>query len=170
VVEIACPADCPYLRQHETFQKEKLKARYRKAWMQVNADIKDNSDMIWAVLAVERALKQATEKLEGLTDAEAAAGLTDVDRRLSPIELVDQPSTPCGDLMWALISALMEERYIPRDRMRDAVRRETRVCTALSDPHTPRAFLHGLLGWMDEFSSEKEERPSGFIITPDDLR
>ncbi len=169
-MEIACPASCPYLKRHEAFQQEKSKGRYREAWMQVNADIKDDSDVLYAVFAVERAVKQAEMELEELTDAEVAAGLADVDRRLSPIVLIDHPSTPCGNIMWNLLTALMEERNIPRERMRDAVQRETRVCTALSDPHVPRAFLHGLIGWMNEFSSETGKQPSPFIITPDDIR
>lgn len=169
-MEIACPANCPYLKRHEAFQQEKSKKRYREAWMQANADIKDNSDMLWAVFGVERAVNQAEMELEELTDAEVAAGLADVDRRLSPIALIDRPSIPCGSIMWKLLSALMEERHIPRERLRDAVHREARVCAELSDPHMPRAFLHGLLGWMNEFSFGKEKRPSAFIITPDDIR
>lgn len=138
--------------------------------MRVNADIKNDPDKFFVVFMVQRAVRYAAEKLPELTDRDVAAGLSDVDRRLSPIELIDRPVSPCGNLMWEFISAFMEERHIPRERVRDGVQRMAQVCAELSDPHAPRAFLHGLLGWMKEISSDEEERPSSLIITPDHLR
>ena len=138
--------------------------------MRVNADIKDDPDKLFVAFMVQRAVRYAAGKLPELTDADIAAGLSAVDRRLSPIELIDQPLSPCGNLMWEFISAFMEERNIPRERVRDGVQRMARVCTELSDPHAPRAFLHGLLGWMKEISPDEEERPSSLIITPNDLK
>ena len=138
--------------------------------MRVNADIKDDPDKLFVAFMVQRAVRYAAEKLPELTDADIAAGLSAVDRQLSPIELIDRPVSPCGNLMGEFISAFMEERNIPREWVRDGIQRMAQVCIELSDPHAPRAFLHGLLGWTKEIAPEEKKQSPSLIITPDDLR
>ncbi len=170
LVEISCPRTCPHLERHEAFQEQKSKDRYREAWLQANADIKYDQNALSILFSVERAIKHAADVLPGLTDADVVTGLADVDRRLSPIELIDQPASRCGNVMWEFLSTLARERSVPTTQLRDGVQRMKQLCTELSDPHVPRAFLHGLLGWLRELSGGDEKRSSAFIITPNNIR
>jgi len=168
LVEISCPETCPHLQHHEAFQREKLTARYREAWVQVNSDIAENRYELQGVFFLERAVLQAAERMSGITDAQVAAGLSDLDSRLSPIELISRPDTPFGRLLWELVSAPVEEGTISKARLRRAVGRLKRVLEALSDPRSPRAFVHGLAGTIAPDSPPQEAAPR-FIITPKGL-
>jgi len=168
LTEISCPETCPHLQHHEAFQRGKLTARYREAWVRVNSDIAKDKGELQGLFFLEQAVLQAAGRMSGITDAQIAAGLSDLEARLSPIELISRPDTPFGRLLWELVSAPVEEGTISRDRLRRAVGRLKRVLEALNDPRSPRAFIHGLAGTIAPDSPTQEAAPR-FIVTPKGL-
>ncbi len=167
LVEISCPESCPHLRHHEAFQREKLTVRYREAWVRVNSDIAKDREELQSLFLLERAVLQAAERMRGVTDEQIAAGLSDLDSRLSPIELISRPDTPFGRLLWGFVSAPVEAGTISKARLRRAVGRLERVVKELSDPRSPRAFIRGLAGTIAPDPAQGEA--SRFIVTPEDL-
>ena len=171
MVKIGCPSDCPHLERHETFQREKQGARYREAWIRVNADLRDRKEDLQLVFSLEYLLKKATERVEGLTDAEVAAAVSELLSRLGPIELVTQAPSPLARLLWENLAPKLQAGKLSRERVKDGVARLGKVVEALRDPEAPRAFLQGLMAHLEGvFPEEPQQESSGLILTPDDLR
>ena len=171
LIKIVCPSSCPHLVQHETFQREKQGTRYREAWIRINADLRDREEDLQLVFSLEHLLNKASEKVEGLTDADVAATLSELNGRLGPIELVAQAPSPLGRLLWEELSPKIREGTLSRERVKDGVTRLGKVAQALGDPEAPRAFLQGLSAHLEDILPEEpRQEPSGLIVTPDDLR
>lgn len=158
--------------RHETFQREKQGARYREAWIRVNADLRDRKDDLQLIFSLEYLLAKATERVEGLTDVEVAAALSELISRLGPIELVTQAPSSLGRLLWEDLAPKMQAGTLSRERVKDGFTRLAKVVETLRDPEAPRAFLQGLIAHLERIFPEEEpqQEPSGLILTPDDLR
>ncbi len=171
MVKIVCPSSCPHLERHETFQREKQGARYREAWIRVNADLRDRKEDLQLIFSLEYLLKKATERVEGLTDADVAAALSELISRLGPIELVTQAPSSLGRLLWDDLAPKMQAGTLSRERVKDGFTRLAKVVETLRDPEAPRAFLQGLIAHLQGvLPEEPQQEPSGLILTPDDLR
>jgi len=170
-VKIACPPSCPHLEQHETFQREKQGARYREAWIRINADLRDREEDLQLIFSLEYLLMKAVERIEGLTDTQVSAASSELLGRLGPIELVTQAPSQLGRLLWEDLAPKLQQGTLSRERVKDGFTRLGKVAETLRDPEAPRAFLQGLSAHLEGILPEKpQEDPSGLIITPDDLR
>lgn len=168
---IACSPSCPHLQQHETFQREKRKARYREAWVRINADLRNREEDLQLGFALEGLLGRAVEQIKGLTDADVATALTELSSRLSPIELVAYAPSPLGRALWEALKPPLKEGKLPREKVKDGLTRLAKVVEALREPEAPRAFLQGLFAHLNEIlPQEPGEERKRLIITPDELR
>jgi len=171
LVKIACPPSCPHLKQHETFQREKQGARYREAWIKVNSDLRDREEDLQLFFSLEYLLSKAAERIEGLTDTQVSATVSELLGRLGPIELVTQAPSQLGRLLWEDLAAKLQQGTLSRERVKDGFTRLGKVVETLHDPEAPRAFLQGLSAHLEGILPEKPQQdPSGLIVTPDDLR
>lgn len=171
LVRITCPSSCPQLERHEAFQRDRQGVRYREAWAKVNADLRDRDQDLHLLLSLERLLKETTEHLEGLTDADVAGAIAELIPRMSPIELITQGPSPLGRLLWEELEPVLEEGKLSRERVKDGLTRMAKVVDALRDPEAPRAFIQGLSAHLQGlFPEEKSQERTGLILTPDDLR
>ncbi len=169
LVSIACPPSCPHLKRNEAFQAAKGKEQFQEAWARVNSDLGSDKDMLSALFVVVAAIQQAEWDMPGLTDADVATGLAEVDGHLSPIALVERSDSPAGTAMWRIVSQLAADKNLTNDQLRAAVARVRRVYDAVVDPDSPRAFVRGLIGWLG-VSAGPDKVQSSLIITPDKLR
>ncbi len=109
--------------------------------------------------------------MEGLTDADVAAALSELISRLGPIELVAQAPSSLGRLLWDDLAPKVQAGTLSRERVKDGFTRLAKVVETLRDPEAPRAFLQGLIAHLQEvLPEEPQQEPSGLILTPDDLR
>lgn len=169
-MRIDCPPACPHLRQDESFQKEKQRPRYREAWKTVNADLRDKETDLRTLLVLEAIVLHAAQQLKTTTDADLATALDELHRSLSPLELVTGAPGPLSRRLLEEVEPLAQEAG--SERLRGCVDRIRQVLSRVRDPGAPRAFLQGLSTYADGAipSTPKPPRPSGLIITPDDLR
>lgn len=171
MVKIACPSSCPHLKQHESFQRERQGIRYRDAWVKVNADLRERKEDLQRLLALECFLKEAADRVEGVSDADVAIAIAEVIPRLSPIELVRSASSPLGRLLWEGLAPSLQAGRLLREQVKEGLVRLAKLVETLRDPEAPRAFLQGLFAHQEAiFSEEPKEESRGLIITPDDLR
>lgn len=157
--------------RHEAFQREKQGARYREAWIRVNADLPERKEDLKLILFLEYLIEKATRQVEGLADAEVSDALSQLRSRLGPIELVTPAPSPLARLLWEDLAPRLQTGELSRQRVKDGFARVEKLVEALRDPETPRAFLQGLASHVEEFLPEApKQEPRGLILTPDDLR
>ena len=171
LVKIPCPSSCPHLEQHETFQREKQGARYREAWIRINADLRDREEDLQLIFSLEYLFMKAAERIEGLTDTQVSAAVSELLGRLGPIELVTQAPSQLGRLLWEDLASKLQQGTLSREQVKDGFTRLGKVVETLRDPGAPRAFLQGLSAHLEGILPEKPPQDTrGLIVTPDDLR
>jgi hypothetical protein len=143
--------------------------RYRDAWWDVVRDATEQDVRTLAVL--ERCFLDASMREEHALDRDVAMALEELEKALSPIELVAGPPSPLTRTVLAEVEAAIGAKAATRDALRAAVPRLLAIVAALRDPSSPRAFLRGLAAWAAAHpeAAPRSER-SGLIVTPDDLR
>lgn len=170
LVQIACPPSCPHLERNESFQREKQLSRYREAFLEANADLRDREEDLRLLLMIEGAIFQAMERIDGLTDADVSAALADLHNHFSPLELVAHPPSLLGRFLFEVIDRELGDDIVSHERVREILPRVEKVVEALRDPYSPRAFLQGLSAHIEALlppgTKETQQR---VIITPDDL-
>jgi len=170
LIKIACPPTCQHLEQNESFQRKKQHPRYREAFVEVNADLRERKEDLRLLLIVEEAIFQATERIDSLTDADVSVALADLHDHFSPLELIAHPPSLLGRFLLETMNQELTGDIVSHERVRESIARLGRVAEMLRDPKAPRAFLQGLSSHMEGFAPARgEEAQSGLIITPDDL-
>ena len=171
LVRIACVEACPHLVQHEAFQREKQRVRYREAWIAHHTDLRKREGILRAALTVEVALAQAI--VDRVTDADVVRALDEVADYVSPLELIRRSLSPLGKLVWQRLDAELTSGRLGHEDVREALSRQSRVVRTLQDSGNPRAFLQGLrehIRLISDSDERQEEREQRLIVTPEDLR
>jgi len=173
--EINCPTDCRYFQRGEEFQQEKYADPYREAWMERNADLfeEENYELLNTIGMFERFIYYQYLEDMTLTDGQVISGLTELDKKLRPIELPTK-SFELTQSAYESIAPLIDQGKITRDVIRDALERFLNLAEDFSDGS--RKLVEGLVGRTDADYDlpdieeiDKQEKPESLITTPDQL-
>jgi hypothetical protein len=162
-----------HLERHETFQRKKQGGRYREAWIVLHADLRAQEESLRLAIYLEHLLAKAAKRVGGLTDGEVYRAVSELLPYLSPIELVRQPLSLLGRLLWQELAPQLEAGKLSREQVKEGLSRQIKLIEALRNPESPRAFLQGLLEHMDTVSEpDTKQRPNErrLIVTPEELR
>ncbi len=174
-VEIKCPTDCRYFQRGEKFQQEKRSEPYRKAWLEHNSDLleEENYRLLNTVAIVERAVYLFYEEDQLLTDDRLITGLTELEKRLKPIEVPTQ-SLELTEFVHEVISDLIESGKVAKEQVREALARTIELAKDFSDGS--RGLVQGLTGRVEEDydlpetgEGEEIEPRESIITTPNQL-
>jgi hypothetical protein len=179
-LEIACPRACPYFERHERYQRERLGEEFRKAWLAAHAQLylDGREQLLNFILFLELLIYRYYRDRTGGTDREVREGLEFLKRQLGPILLVEGSLVPgLGEHLLEGITGYLKESGLSREEALEGVEATLAFLGSFSgsgEGESSRRYLQGLMGHVardfDLSDEEAETRPTGLIITPDQLR
>jgi hypothetical protein len=177
-VEIDCPPQCKYFKEHEEYQRARLGPEFHRAWLAAMEPFyrerrEDPLDfVVFLEIAVYGYFAQQTRGTdEGLLEA-----LEYARRKLGPIEIIETPASPLGKRLWEAIEEFMKKKHaLDPEEAQEAVEALAQTLRSIVVEGEPRRALHGLLGHVEQFIGvppelEPGEGESDLIATPKIIR
>lgn len=159
---ITCPPNCQYLVAAERRRRERRARELARLWDGYRAllEREGRAELIPYLEGLRLVLAQLLHRLPA-DDAEVLAGLRHLERRLSPIELVESYGSKLGELLEQGFQGLVREGKADPDRLREACRALAAFVEGFSSEE-PDRFVAALLGTYPP----EEEEPAGLILRP----
>jgi hypothetical protein len=172
-----CPAHCKYFKAHEEYQRSRLGPEFHRAWLGATAPVyRDRrSELLDFIVFLEISLYQYFLQQTRGTDEDLTAALEFLQRKLSPVEVIETPGSLLGKhLTEAARGYIDKKRSLVPEQAQQAVDALVGAVQALKDEAEPRRALHGLLGHVERYIGVPEallsEKPTAIempkIILP----
>ena len=159
---IACPSGCSYLIAAERRRRERKARELEQAWREFEEALarRGMEDLLTYMEVLKYALAQLLHH-HLAQDADVAAALRHLARRLSPIELVEPYSPKLGELLEQGLLPLVREGKLHPQGLREACEGLAAFLEHFSHEE-PERFVTALLG---TYPPEEPDR-SGIILRP----
>lgn len=177
-VRIDCPPECRYYLKNEEYQRGRWAPEFHEIWIgqtepfyrQRQTEILDF--IVYLEIAIYRYFLEETRG----TDDDLLDALHHVKRKLSPIQVIESPSSRLGQHLWEAVEEHHRHgRGIDADEGQEATEALVETVRSLMNDGEPRRALHGLLGHVEHYLGvpegiDEEERQKTIetprIITP----
>ena len=153
-VRITCPPDCRHYVKNEKYQRERLAPEFHDAWLQRTLPFYQNGQTaaLDFVVFLEKTLYNFFRRETRATDDDVVAGLGHVKRKLSPIQVIESPSTRLGQHLWQAVEGYQQQAHgIDEEDGQAVTDALVESIEALADDDSPRDGLHGLLGHVEQY-------------------
>ena len=167
---IACPRDCPYLVAAEEKLREKRAKELSREWERLFAFLREKGrDRLIPLLDILReGIANGLYDMDA-TDAEVVAALEYCASKLSPIELLERAPNLLGRALEEALLPLVQAGKLDRELTREALRALAEFVEDFSSEKDERRFVRGLLGLYPPPRESKSRiiRPEGTgIVRP----
>ena len=190
-MEIECPARCPHYQKHEAYQRERLGAEFRRAWLAHTERFyeEERFELLDFMVYLEVLIYQYYRERTAGRDEEILEALELVRRELSDlVMIVESATTPLGRHLLEGVEVYLEERELDRKAALEGVEATIDFLKRFSGDEggrNPRRYLQGLMGHVaqdlkppepeeEEVEEEVEGEGEGIItpriITPEEFR
>lgn len=178
-MEIRCPAHCKYFQEHEEYQRRRLGPEFHRAWLETMEPFyrRRQPAALDFVIFLEITVYGQLVVHPHSTDKELLEALEAVERKLSPLEVIETPVSPLGERLAAAVQERLRARGdLSPEEAQGAVEALRRVIEELRLEREPRRALHGLRGHVEQFLGvppeirRMQEEQAGLIETPKILR
>jgi hypothetical protein len=177
-VELDCPPQCKYFKEHEEYQRARLGPEFHRAWLVAMEPFyrERREDLFDFIVFVEIAVYEYFMEQTRGTDGGLLEALEYARRKLGPIEIIETPASPLGKRLWEAIEEFMKKkRTLDPEEAQEAVGALAQALRSLVVEGEPRRALHGLLGHVEQFIGvppelEPGEGESDRIATPKIIR
>ncbi len=149
--KIRCPSDCKYLDQHERFRHAKAAEGFHLAWARTVTPIyqrQDRDALDW-LLACEFALYRQLRENTSTPDEAVVEGLKFVQRKLSPVEVVEAVGSSLGRALLQAVQPHLKQPRFDREKAQAVVQ----MLIDLFESHQgdePRRAVNGFMGHLEE--------------------
>jgi len=167
-VDIDCPLNCTYYRQHERYQRERLGPEFRRAWLEHTEPLyrENRTELLNFIVYLEALIYRYYREQARGSDAEIREALEDVRRQLKPVLIVETVISDLGKLLLQGIEEYMRERGLDRETALEGVENTLEFLDKFSSDGNRRRYLQGLIGHVEQDFELPEREPEEGIITP----
>ncbi|MBI1730812.1 hypothetical protein HY229_08030 [Candidatus Acetothermia bacterium] len=159
-VEIACPSQCRYFKEHEEYQRARLSLGFHEAWLKATAQIYDKhqSELLNWIIFFEISIYEYFHRNTRGTDEDLIEAFSFVKHKLSPLEIIETVGSELERHLWASTQAYLKSHpELDENLAKAGIEVFEALIRMLKGPAEPRQALHGLLGHIETYIGVPEE-------------
>ncbi|MCD6231555.1 hypothetical protein J7K28_02835 [Candidatus Aerophobetes bacterium] len=160
-VSINCPPECPYFKQHEIYQEQKIANKNREKLINHYLKYLDKGQRRLAELMnlIESDIYRYYKDKLSATDEEVLNGLKFLRRKESPLTTIEIVGPSLGEYLYRDIEEFLEERRFSSSEVIEIIEEIIKFIESFKSENDPRAYLRFLRGYVKKMrGTEKEEK------------
>lgn len=164
LVEISCPPDCPYLKSHGAYQREKAGVGFTQERHRLYHDLFEQKGEKAArfLQLVDNLFYIHFSRKPGVQDWEVLSALEELRRRLSPITIPGVSGLASGEAVWKDLQGVLEREPVDTEVAGWVLDKLCETLRTLSpDYHHSNRYLTGFLGYVEASSPELARKVKG---------
>lgn len=154
---IPCPENCPVLKEHMSYTKERKGERFAYEWLKDFDSLNYDSSVI--LNAIEWRLYMYLHDSPGSLDMEILAGLEYVRRKFSPLTFPGEIRNTFGETLLDFLKIVEQEARVNKTKIPDILDMTIKfVKKYKSESIRSNEFVKGFIGYMEKYHPETVER------------